>query len=181
VRDGRDRREIRDPALMACDCEIPCRECKAGRIRESDPASAAMASTDNLLERAFMARIRADEYREALAALQQEFDARPDVIDLKRRIERCEEERRQCIAQAKAAGISKQGSFRLKIRTRKQRTVIPERFFRPVRCGGVRQVLHCRHRQGRGPAGQGAFDDCCEVEVKDLGATVEYVRPGVSE
>jgi hypothetical protein len=81
------------------------------------------------LERAFMARIRADEYREALAALQQEFDERPDVIDLKRRIERCEEERRQCIEQAKAAGISKQGSFRLKIRTRKQRTVIPERFF----------------------------------------------------
>jgi hypothetical protein len=84
---------------------------------------------ENPLERAFMARIRADEYREALAALQQEFDERPDVLDLKRRIERCEEERRQCIEQAKAAGISKQGSFRLKIRTRKQRTVIPERFF----------------------------------------------------
>ena len=49
---------------------------------------------DNLLEHAFMARIRADEYREALAALQQEFDERPDVIDLKRRIECCEEERR---------------------------------------------------------------------------------------
>jgi len=31
-------------------------------------------ASDNLLERAFMARIRADEYREALAALQQEFD-----------------------------------------------------------------------------------------------------------
>jgi len=83
----------------------------------------------DILERAFMARIRADEYREALAALQQEFDERPDVIEIKRRIERCEEERRQCIEQAKAAGISKQGSFLLKIRTRKQRTVIPERFF----------------------------------------------------
>jgi hypothetical protein len=33
-----------------------------------------MPSSDNLLERAFMARIRADEYREALAALQQEFE-----------------------------------------------------------------------------------------------------------
>jgi len=26
--------------------------------------------------------------------------------------------------------------------------------------------------------GKGTFDDCCEVEVKDLGATVEYVAPG---
>jgi hypothetical protein len=114
-----------------------------------------MPSSDNLLERAFMARIRADEYREALAALQQEFDARPDVIDLKRRIERCEEERRQCIAQAKAAGISKQGSFLLKIRTRKQRTVIPERFFARF---GAEAFVKCSTvaiGKGRGPAGQG--------------------------
>ncbi len=60
-------------------------------------------TADNLLERAFMARIRADEIREELAALQGEFDEREDVIALKRKIERCEEERRQCIAQAKAA------------------------------------------------------------------------------
>jgi len=73
------------------------------------------------------ARIRADEYREALAALQQEFDERPDVIDLKRRIDRCEEERRQAIAKAQEQGVTKQGSFRLKVRTRKQRTVSPER------------------------------------------------------
>jgi hypothetical protein len=140
-----------------------------------------MPADENLLERAFMARIRADEYREALAALQQEFDARPDVIDLKRRIERCEEERRQCIAQAKAAGISKQGSFLLKIRTRKQRTVIPERFF--ARFGAETFVRCCTVAIGKAEAllGKGAFDDCCEVAVKDLGATVEYVRPGVSE
>lgn len=71
------------------------------------------SAPDNLLERAFMARIRADEYREALAALQREFDEREDVIALKRRIDRCEHERQTCIEQAKAAGISKQGSFRL--------------------------------------------------------------------
>ena len=29
--------------------------------------------------------------------------------------------------------------------------------------------------------GKGTFDDCCEVEVKDLGATVEYVRPEAGE
>ena len=61
----------------------------------------------DILERAFMARIRADEHREALAALQREFDERPDVIDLKRRIERCEEERHNCIEQAKAAEIGR--------------------------------------------------------------------------
>ena len=140
-----------------------------------------MPSNDNLLEHAFMARIRADEYREALAALQQEFDERPDVLDLKRRIERCEEERRQCIAQAKAAGISKQGSFLLKIRTRKQRTVIPERFF--ARFGAEAFVRCSTVAIGKAEAllGKGTFDDCCEVEVKDLGATVEYERPGVSE
>ena len=140
-----------------------------------------MASNDNLLERAFMARIRAEEYREDLAALQQEFDERPDVIDLKRRIERCEEERRQAIAKAKAAGIYKQGSFRLKIRTRKQRTVIPKLFFAKH---GAEAFVECATIAiGKAEAllGKAALDDCCEVEVKDLGATVEYVRPGVSE
>ena len=140
-----------------------------------------MPADENPLEQAFMARIRADEYREALAALQREFDARPDVIDLKRRIERCEEERRQCIAQAKAAGISKQGSFLLKIRTRKQRTVIPERFF--ARFGAETFVRCCTIAIGKAEAllGKGAFDDCCEVEVKEIGVSVEYERPEGSE
>ena len=138
-------------------------------------------SSDNLLEQAFMARIRADEYREALAALQQEFDERPDVIEIKRLIDRCEEERRQCIEQAKAAGISKQGSFRLKVRTRKQRTVIPERFF--ARFGAETFVRCSTVAIGKAEAllGKGAFDDCCEVEVKETGVSVEYVRPEGSE
>jgi hypothetical protein len=29
--------------------------------------------------------------------------------------------------------------------------------------------------------GKAALDDCCEVEVKDLGATVEYERPEAGE
>jgi len=138
-------------------------------------------TSDNLLERAFMARIRADEYREALAALQQEFDERPDVLDLKRRIERCEEERRQCIKQAQAEGVTKQGSFRLKIRTRKQRTVIPERFF--ARFGAETFVRCCTVAIGKAEAllGKGTFDDCCEVEVKEIGVSVEYERPEAVE
>ncbi len=138
-------------------------------------------SDDNLLEQAFMARIRADEHREALAALQQEFDARPDVIEIKRLIDRCEEERRQCIAQAKAAGISKQGSFLLKIRTRKQRTVIPDKFF--ARFGAETFVRCSTVAIGKAEAevGKAALDECCEVEVKETGVSVEYVRPGVSE
>jgi len=135
----------------------------------------------NILERAFMARIRADEYREALAALQQEFDERPDVLDLKRRIERCEEERRQCIAQAQAEGVTKQGSFRLKVRTRKTRTVIPERFF--ARFGAETFVQCSTVAIGKAEAllGKGAFDDCCEVEVKEIGVSVEYERPEAGE
>ena len=135
----------------------------------------------NLLEQAFMARIRADEYREALAALQREFDERPDVIEIKRLIDRCEEERRQAIAKAQEQGVTKQGSFRLKVRTRKQRTVIPERFF--ARFGAEAFVRCSTVAIGKAEAllGKGTFDDCCEVEVKDLGATVEYVRPGGSE
>ncbi len=135
----------------------------------------------DILERAFMARIRADEYREALAALQQEFDERPDVIDLKRRIERCEEERRQCIAQAQAEGVTKQGSFRLKVRTRKQRTVIPERFF--IKHGAEAFVACATVAIGKAEAllGKAALDDCCEVEVKELGVTVEYERPEAAE
>jgi hypothetical protein len=140
-----------------------------------------MPSNDNLLERAFMARIRADEYREALAALQQEFDERPDVLDLKRRIERCEEERRQAIAKAKAAGISKMGNYLLKIRTRKQRTVIPKLFFAKH---GAEAFVECATIAiGKAEAllGKAALDDCCEVEVKEIGVSVEYERPEVSE
>ena len=138
-------------------------------------------SSDNLLEQAFMARIRADEYREALAALQKEFDERPDVIEIKRRIERCEEERRQAIAKAQEQGVTKQGSFRLKVRTRKTRTVIPERFF--ARFGAEAFVACATIAIGKAEAllGKGTFDDCCEVEVKEIGVTVEYERPGVSE
>ena len=62
-----------------------------------------MIPPDNLLERAFMARLRADEYRAELKALEKEFDERPDVIEIKRLIDRCEEERRQCIAHGGAA------------------------------------------------------------------------------
>jgi len=138
-------------------------------------------SSDNLLERAFMARIRAEEYREDLAALQQEFDERPDVIEIKRRIDRCEEERRQCIAKAQEQGVTKQGSFRLKVRTRKQRTVIPDKFF--ARFGAETFVRCSTVAIGKAEAevGKAALDECCEVEVKDLGATVEYVRPEAGE
>ena len=135
----------------------------------------------NLLEQAFMARIRADEYREKLAKLREEFESSPEVMELNLSIERCEEERRQCIAQAKAAGISKQGSFRLKIRTRKQRTVIPKLFFAKH---GAEAFIECSTVAiGKAEAllGKAALDDCCEVEVKEIGATVEYVRPEVSE
>ncbi len=135
------------------------------------------SAPDNLLERAFMARIRADEHRAELAALQKEFDEREDVIALKRKIDRCEHERQTCIEQAKAAGISKQGSFLLKIRTRKQRTVIPERFF--IKHGAEAFVACATVAIGKAEAllGKAALDDCCEVEVKELGVTVEYERP----
>jgi hypothetical protein len=137
--------------------------------------------TDNLLERAFMARIRADEYEQELAALRKEFDERPDVIEIKRRIDRCEHEREKCIEQAKAAGISKQGKFLLKVRTRKTRTVIPERFF--ARFGAETFVKCSTVAIGKAEAllGKAALDDCCEVEVKDIGTTVEYERPEGSE
>ena len=133
--------------------------------------------TGDILERAFMARIRADEYREALAALQQEFDERPDVIEIKRRIDRCEHERQTCIEQAKAAGISKMGNYLLKIRTRKQRTVIPKLFFAKH---GAEAFVECATIAiGKAEAllGKAALDGCCEVEVKEIGVAVEYERP----
>ena len=135
----------------------------------------------NLLERAFMARLRADEYRAELKALQKEFDERPDVIDLKRRIERCEHERQTCIEQAKAAGISKMGNYLLKIRTRKTRTVIPKLFF--AKHGAEAFVACATVAIGKAEAllGKAALDDCCEVEVKELGVTVEYERPEAGE
>jgi hypothetical protein len=134
-------------------------------------------SGDNPLERAFMARIRADEYREKLAALRKEFDEREDVIALKRRIDRCEEVRRQCIEQAKAEGVTKQGSFLLKIWTRKTRTVIPERFF--AKHGAEAFVACATVAIGKAESllGKSALDDCCEVEVKEIGVAVEYERP----
>ncbi len=138
-------------------------------------------TSDNLLERAFMARIRADEYREALAKLREEFESRPEVMGLKLSIERCEEERRTCIEQAKAGGVTKQGSFLLKIRTRKQRTVIPKLFFAKH---GAEAFVECATIAiGKAEAllGKAALDDCCEVEVKEIGVSVEYERPEGSE
>ena len=138
-------------------------------------------SDDNLLEQAFMARIRADEYREELAKLREEFESRPEVMGLKLSIERCEEERRQCIAQAKAAGVSKMGNYLLKIRTRKARTVIPKLFFAKH---GAEAFVECATIAiGKAEAllGKAALDDCCEVEVKETGVSVEYVRPEGSE
>ena len=49
-----------------------------------------MPADENPLERAFMARIRADEYREKLAKLREAFESRPGVMGLKLSIERCE-------------------------------------------------------------------------------------------
>ena len=170
---------------MACDCENPCRECKGnGSECSMDPAEcghAVLPADDNLLERAFMARIRAEEFQGELAKLREEFESRPGVMGLKLSIERCEEERRQCIEQAKAAGISKQGSFLLKIRTRKTRTVIAERFF--IKHGAEAFVACATVAIGKAEAllGKGTFDDCCEVEVKETGVSVEYVRPEGSE
>jgi len=134
-------------------------------------------STDNLLERAFMASIRSEEYAADLRVLQQEFDKRPDVIDLKRRIDQCEHERKTCIDQAREAGISKQGPFILKVRTRKTRTVLPEKFF--ARFGAEAFVKCSTVAIGKAEAllGKAALDDCCEIEVKETGVSVEYVRP----
>jgi hypothetical protein len=170
---------------MACDCENPCRECKGnGSECSMDPAEcghAVLPADDNLLERAFMARIRAEEFQGKLAKLREEFESRPEIMGLKLSIERCEEERRQCIEQAKAAGISKQGSFLLKVRTRKTRTVIPKLFFAKH---GAEAFVECATIAiGKAEAllGKAALDDCCEVEVKETGVSVEYVRPEGSE
>ena len=128
-----------------------------------------------------MARLRVDEYRGKLAKLREEFESRPEIMGLNLSIERCEEERRQCIEQAKAAGVSKQGSFLLKIRTRKTRTVIPERFF--ARFGAETFVRCSTVAIGKAEAevGKGTFDDCCDIEVRETGVSVEYVRPEGSE
>jgi len=139
------------------------------------------ATRDNPLERAFMARIRADELRAELATLQKEFDEREDVVALKRRIDRCDHERQTCIEQAKAAGISKIGNYLLKIRTRKTRTVIPKLFF--AKHGAEAFVECCTVAIGKAEAllGKSALDDCCEVEVKETGVSVEYERPEAGE
>ena len=147
---------------MACDCD-------------------SQSAADNPLERAFMARIRADELRAELATLQKEFDEREDVVALKRRIDRCDHERQTCIEQAKIAGVSKVGNYLLKIRTRKNRTVIPKLFF--ARHGAEAFIECCTVAIGKAEAllGKSALDDCCEVEVKETGVRVEYERPEESE
>jgi hypothetical protein len=59
--------------------------------------------------------------------------------------------------------------------------VIAERFF--IKHGAEAFVACATVAIGKAEAllGKGTFDDCCEVEVKDLGATVEYERPEGSE
>ena len=140
-----------------------------------------MTPLDNPLEIAFMSRIRAAECEEELSRLRQEFEASPEVVDLKCQIERFEDSRRASIEQAKAAGISKQGNYVLKIRTRKSRNVIPKLFF--ARHGAEAFVECATIAIGKAEAllGKAALDDCCEVEVKEIGVSVEYERPEGSE
>jgi hypothetical protein len=136
-----------------------------------------MLAGENPLERAYMAQLRAKEFQGKLAKLREEFESRPEIMELNLSIERCEEVWRQCIEQAKAAGISKQGNYLLKIRTRKQRTVIPKLFFAKH---GAEAFIECATIAiGKAEAllGKAALDDCCEVEVKETGVSVEYVRP----
>jgi len=100
---------------------------------------------------------------EALAALQKEFDERPDVIDLKRRIDRCEGGAPAVASRRRRSqGVTKQGSFRLKVRTRKQRTVIPRSGSSPDsarrRSSGAPLSPSVRPRA---LLGKGTFDDCC--------------------
>ncbi|MFA5407185.1 MAG: hypothetical protein WC343_00255 [Bacilli bacterium] len=149
-------------------------------------------TADNLLERAFMARVRSEEYAaelkglqdpfdEQIEALKRAFDEREDVIALKRKIDRCDHERKTCIDQAQEAGIERQGSFILKVRRRRQRTIIPAQFFARH---GAEAFIKCS-TVGIGKAeellGKGSIDDCCEVEERVLGATVEYERQEVRE
>ena len=170
---------------MTCDCQSLYREGKVGGFEYctdlAECGHAGLPSSDNLLEQAFMAQHRAAEYQEKLAKLREEFESRPEIMELKLSIERCEEERQTCIEQAKAAGISKQGNYLLKIRTRKQRTVIPKLFFAKH---GAEAFIECATIAiGKAEAllGKAALDDCCEVEVKETGVSVEYVRPEGSE
>ena len=73
------------------------------------------------------------------------------------------------------------GNYVLKIRTRKTRTVIPKLFF--AKHGAEAFVECCTVAIGKAEAllGKSALDDCCEVEVKEIGVSVEYVRPEGSE
>ena len=127
------------------------------------------------------ARRRQNDLDDHIACLQKEYDEREEVIALKRWIERCEEERHNCIEQAKIAGVSKLGNYVLKIRTRKNRTVIPKLFF--AKHGAEAFVECCTVAIGKAEAllGKSALDDCCEVEVKETGVSVEYERPEAAE
>jgi hypothetical protein len=59
--------------------------------------------------------------------------------------------------------------------------VIPERFF--ARFGAEAFVKCSTVAIGKAEAllGKAALDDCCEVEVKEIGVSVEYERPEGSE
>lgn len=138
-----------------------------------------MPADDNPLEQAFMARFKSDEYAAELDALQKEFDERPEVIDLKRKIERCEQERKTCIEAAKASGISKMGSFVLKERTRTVRTVIPWRFAEKFGLERFCRVANIPVGVAEKEVGKIDLEDVCEKSVTVTGVSVEYERPEV--
>ncbi len=142
------------------------------------------AVSENVLARAYAARLRSDEYAtelkalrsvidEQIAALQDVFEQRDDVIALKRRIDRCEEERRQAIKQARAQGITRDGLYSLRVRTRRTRTIIPDRFFAKY---GAEVFVACSNVMiGRAERKlpKGSFDDCCEIDIQEIEVSVE--------
>ena len=134
------------------------------------------ASDVNVLERAFVAQLRADECRARLDALRREFEEQSDVVALKQQIEEYENERQALIEFAQAEGIERHGAFRLKKRTRTVRTVIPQRFVERFGLDKFFWIAKIPVGEAEREVGKEGLDGVVEKTTTIIGVTVEYER-----
>ena len=133
------------------------------------------AIRSDLLEMGFLAKIHVEELEADLTRLRNEFESSPEVMTIKRQIGCYQEQRSQCIKQAQEAGIETQGSFVLKQRTRKNRTVVPWKFAEKFGMDRFCKVANIPVGAAEDEVGKKELEDVCLTEVKILGVTIEYV------
>jgi len=104
-----------------------------------------------------------------------DFFEREDVRALQQAIQDLADRRTTLIAEARSREIYSEGSYVLKVAKRMVRTVVPALFAEKFGFDLFCKVVTVPVGAAEKVVGKAELEDCCNTEVKELGATVELV------